>query len=282
MHADASQAFAMEGIPPLPVDHGYTAEVVALEVLDLAGKPFLATGLSSGDDVLPVIASAKQPRWLDSMFAAIAPPDAEAYGANGAGPSSDLIARYIRSFAPCLPADTDTTTGDGQAACVAVAYSDCSADPVNAVIPVVPDSGNFDSDTKGRGKIDIALPGDETMVVQGYLRNLLDCSSAGYSGPLQVDAQFRTTVRDAGCSGGVCTLVDGPLLHSVVQITGGSATVADPHPFADLNGLSGPQSFSAQVINARFLDRSGNAVLTGPSLLVRCNSVDGAPFCFGN
>jgi hypothetical protein len=282
MRADASVALAAQGLPALPIEFGYTAEVVRLDVLDRAGVPFLAQGVGAGEDALPQIAAARRPwRWLAFMRALMATPEAHAYGANGTGPADELFARYVRSFAPCAPNDTNTTTSDGRPACVSVPLSDCALDPANAVVPVVPPGGNFEADTKGRGKLDVAVRSDEVLVA-GYLRNLETCDAQGYTGPLGIEGTFRTTLRDAGCTGGACTTVDGPLIDASADITDGSATIAVGVPFAALVGLSAPTTFSAEALVVHLLDRSGNPALTGPALLVRCNEVEGVPFCFGN
>jgi len=282
MHGDARAAIAAQGLPALPVDHGYTAEVVRLDVLDRGGVPFLVQGVGGGNDSLPQIAGLRRPwRWGAFLRSLLSARDAYAYGANGTGPANELLARYVRSFAPCAPGATNTTTSDGQAACISVPYSDCALDPDNAVVPVVPSDGNFEADTKGRGKVDVAVRSDE-MLVAGYLRNLEKCDTAPYTGPLAVEGRFRTTLRDPGCTGGACTTVDGPLIQASADITDGSATIAITLPFDALLGLSAPTTFSAEVLAVHLLDRSGNAVLTGPTLLVRCNDVSGVAFCFGN
>jgi hypothetical protein len=284
LNGDSWDDFTEQGIPHLPIDHGYTAEVITLEILDRGGQPFLVQGIGSRNNAVMMMAG-KSPawRWLAGLRDLISPREAFAYGATGSGPPLELRMRYVHSYAPCLPGQTNTTTADGQAACVSVPMSNCALDPGNAVVVTVPTEGNYHSDGAGKGKVIAEVSqGRADLVLSGPIRTLTSCSGAPYTGPLRMEGLFRTTVLDAACTGGACTTVDGPLLGWTVHAKDGSCHLAERVPFEDLHGLPGSTEFGAEVLAIHFLDRSGNAVLTGPTMLVRCNPQTDGLFCFGN
>jgi len=119
----------------------------------------------------------------------------------------------------------------------------------------------------------------------GYLRTLETCEGGEYNGTLTAAGTFRTTLHDPACAGGECTLIDSTLFSAVIDVQHGNASLSGvKEAFTDLDALVGSSGMTAEVLRVRFLDRSGNSALEGPSLLIRCNPVayDGSGFCFGN
>ncbi len=281
-------------LPELPNDHGFAFHVVRVAMLDLSGNEFLADGMAFGEglrELSPLEVSFGR-RLSDWIASALSPADAVAYGATGRGSPRRLTARQVRAFEACDPGSTDTTTSEGLPACSTVFLSNCDDNPLGAVVPRIPETGNFTD--AGKGKLDIAvLPDSEPLRLKsrGAADGLDDCSGAPYEGNATVAMRVKATLLDAACPGGTCTTVPTTMISGPVESIGGQIGKLSIAEGLAINLSTGPAvtAVSAEILEVEIQDGSGNAFMFGPSLLARCNYNAGTPnepggeaFCFGN
>jgi hypothetical protein len=291
--ASAAEAFQDKGLPTFPIDHPYTIQTISVRVLDLAGRPFLTTGLQVGGGFgLQVAKRWNASRWFGFLLHHLMASEREAfaYGSTSFGPAVKLISRYAQGFSECSPAAADTMTGDGLPACTAVPLSNCDTDPDNAIVAPVPRTGHHNDD--GKGKVNAQLKsGGEQLQITGWLRGLEDCDGRDYRGPLQIQAVVRATLGDPSCGSGGCTTINTPLFSTgIVAESGEQGLKGLRFPLAAVGPFPGQApAVSAEVLRVELLDRSGNSAVVGPSMLVRCNEnstqpnvAGGKAFCFGN
>lgn len=295
-NCSSSLADEAVGLAPLPVDHGYTVQVVRVSVLDLAARQFLNMGIASTDDTGSLLYASSTPRdpqwWKDSILDLLLPSDAEAYGATGTGYPKRYLARYVQAFEACDAGATDTLTGDGLAACTAVISSDCATNP-QAITPITPMSGNFTDN--GKGKVDMGWRRKRDrskLSVGGAVDGIADCTGAPYTGTVGVRTSVRATVLDPACAGGNCTTVTTSFVSGTSEAKDGQLTKkALRDGTSGLYLSAGPEvvSVSAELVEAVLTDPTGAPFLFGPAFFVRCNFDAGTPnqpggdaFCFGN
>ncbi len=296
MIGGANAGLVMSGLPPLPSDQTFRMFVVRAAILDLDGTPLLNTGMAvSGATVAEVQggpgSAAAVTAWLSRVMGGLLPEDAEAYGSTSIGAPRRNLTRLVQAFAPCDAGSTDTTTGDGQAACTTTVLSDCALDP-DAVNPVIPLNGNF-IDT-GKGKIDLGILGDASdplLRTRGWIDGLQACDGKPFNGTIAVRAIVRATLLDPACTGGFCTTVDTPLVSGLVDVVdGGVESRQFDHLTLDFPASeAATATLNAEIVKIEFLDPHGNPFMVGPSWLVRCNfsstnpnQPGGEAFCFGN
>lgn len=236
----ANTIFEVSGEPALPGTLTWTAEVTSLDILDAGGRPFVTPGVALFRN------------WGHA-------PEGFAADAN------QWEARMVPSFDECLPGSENTTTSAGRAACAgAHPKSDCATDPAHAL--------HVDPDPHFR-KVTYLVRGP-SLVVLARAGRLFDCTGQPYTGPLTLATSVRATLEDGGCSGGLCTAVDErvvtPLMAEGGHVDRAVLVLAlDP----------GVQFASLEILQADIQDASGNVVLTGHGLFVRCNP---GGLCYGD
>jgi len=294
--AGANAALVSQGLPPLPSEHNYRILVVRTSILDPAGRRFLDAGVALSGAVLEGRKAEVSTRrllrsWLTRVLRGFSAREAFAYGSTGVGTARRNTARLVQAFAPCAPGATDTTTSDGLPACTTRLLSDCAWDPA-AVTPLIPETGNFTDN--GKGKLDFSITGDESDLLfqlRGWLEGLRDCSGGLYNGTVGVRALVRATLLDPACQSGECTTEDTPLFSGVVRIVDGEVGKRefDGLRSAFEPGLAATPTLNAGLVEVQLLDPSGNPFMFGPAWLVRCNYASETPnfpggdaFCFGN
>lgn len=231
------------GLAVLPQDMNWTAEVSSFDMLDPSGSRFLTPGLL------------------------LAKPGA---GRRDGFPSraKKWEARVVPPYETCLAADTDTFTSNGRPACsTPTKLSDCATDPAGAVA-VDPTIGGY-----RKMKYQVRKGALRT---SGRFVKLIECDGRPYTGQLTILTTFRATVADSGCDGGFCTTVE-QTRSNVIDVSEGRSRFSQ-----EVFQLgTGADWMSVEIISADILDRSGNPMLRGHGLLVRCNPEEDG-LCFGN
>jgi len=226
-------------------------------------------------------------RWIAHWMHGKGPREAFAYGASGVGVAKRLESRYAHAFAECPASATNTSTSDGLAACTPNALSNCTSDPSNAIVPLVPETGNFTVDGKGKINFSIKPTG---FAFGGQVHGFETCSGEPYNGAVNVQALARVTFSgDPACGADRCTAVDTLLFNYPLNVVNGSIGLTGRFPLSAIGPLRSSDTMSAEILQVALLDTSGNSVVVGPAMVVRCNQATessnlpgGSAFCFGN
>ncbi len=243
------------GLPPIPTTRDWHAQILSLNLVDLAGNDFLVPGLMASK---PRDAQVELPKKGASYYQV----------------------KPIMAFPKCQPGNAIYTSADGFQSCQGVPSSNCATDPNTALhfgLPAKPEKGG-----SLWGLWQMRLPPGSEGRGRGSLRYLRTCSDEPYNGPLKEEFDLRVTYFGPACGGQPCTVVDVHPVMDLVATKGFakfSVELGALLQAANLPPLSASAPVSVEVLGIRALDSAGNVFGVLPGMHVSCREVTG--FCFG-
>jgi hypothetical protein len=225
-----SEGLSDAGSPSFPATMPWTAELLGIRFLDLAGRPVLTPGLTLalGRDELPY----RLPL--------------------GGG---RFEGRLVPAYAACAPGNADATTSAGLPACAPVPLSDCAVDPAGAV--------RLGANTR-RNKVGLIAGGGAGLRVRGSIAGLEDCAGDPYEGTVALVVTVRATVEEPYPGGPTCSTVDHAL-RLPLGVSDGDVRLR----FALGLGIGG-QPIGLEIIRVELLDDAERAIAVAPGFKVSC------------